>query len=206
MTPPSPSGSSTSSARKPSQPQEAAPEATQDPTPSPPPPSPLFLPASPPRLPLDQSPLSSESPDESPSHVGDDPASASPPPSIGKAKLRELRDVARRAVETIGGVAHQLLTREDTPERQVALYVPDAEDVEAISEPLAGLASRRLPEGPENPDIADLIKLGVGLLGYALKQRIKRSQVARMYAEAARQVSIDHDDQGDDAFPPPADG
>lgn len=166
-----------------------------------PPTSPLFQPTSPP--PLDTTPTgaSSETPNEPPNphELGDD--SASPRPSTGsssRARLRGLRESIKGAVLTAGGLAHQLLTRENTPERDAGLYLPDDDDVKAVSEPLAGLASRRLPEGASNPDVTDLIGLVVGLAGYAIKQQLKRAELAKL-----RYLGDDQDpaDQADDESP-----
>lgn len=166
---------------------EAEPEPSS-PTPEPiplpePEPSPLFTPTSPPPIPIPGEPTTSEpgaawseSPDTSPSSESGD-ASASPPRST-RARLRELRKMAAAAVTTAGGMAHQLLTREGSAERQIGLWVPDEDDVTAISEPLAGLASRRMPEGAENPDLADAIALVLGLVTYAVKQRARAAQAA----------------------------
>lgn len=109
-------------------------------------------------------------------------------------RRRELVPVMETAVRTVGGLAHATLTVEGTPERDAELYLPDSEDVEAISEPLAGLASRRLPAGPENPDVSDLIGLAVGLVGYVVKQLRKRSA-----ARAAKLPAPEVDHTPDDA-------
>ena len=143
--------------------------------PTTPPTSPLF---SNPTSPPDLGP-SSESHDE-PQSSESDAGSVSPRPSISKtaaaARRRELRKVTEAFIGTIGGLLNDLLAR--GPERDAGLYLPDEDDVEAISDPLAGLASRRMPEGAENPDITDLIRLGFGLLGYAVKQRVLKMQLA----------------------------
>lgn len=162
------------------------------------PPSPLFQTANPPPLDTSQDP-SSPSPSEhlSPGEPGDE--SGSPRPSTGsagaasRARIRGLRESIKGAIATAGGIAHQLLTRENTPERDAGLYLPDDDDVKAISEPLTGLASRRLPEGATNPDVTDLIGLVVGLAGYAIKQQVMKTQLAKL-----RFLEGQADDQGDD--------
>lgn len=168
------------------------------PPPLDPPTSPLFLPTSPP--PLDTSPDPSWSPDESPSphELGDDSPSA--PRSTGgspsRARLRGLREAIKGGIATATGIAHTLLTREGTPERDQGLYLADDDDVKAIGEPLAGLASRRLPAGAENPDVTDLIGLVVGLAGYAVKQAFKRAEIARQHAYLEGTLG-DEGDQGE---------
>ena len=179
-------------------PRNPSPEVSSEPTPTPetgdldsPSLSPLFVttPIPPMTDPLDMSSQQhpwSQSPDESPSPDGDSDSSR---PSTGSrrtaaAKRRELREMAAAAVETVGGAAHQLLTAEGSPEREQLLYVPDSKDVQAISDPLAGLASRRMPEGAENPDLADLVRLALGVVAYVVKQRAKRARIAQMFGFA----------------------
>lgn len=168
MTPPSRSASS-----EPSNPESPSPSEK----PPSPPESSLFLPPTSQPDTSSQEPPSWESPD---AHPSDDPAADSGSPrrstgSAARARLRELRATVETAVLTAGGIAAALLTREGSPERDAGLWLPDDDDVEAISDPLASLASRRLPEGAENPDLTDLVRLGFGLLGYAIKQRAKRA-------------------------------
>lgn len=179
-----------------------SPETTPAEPPSPPAPprlSPFFRPTSPP--PLDTTPTDpwSESPDEDPRNRGLDDDSGSAPRSTGssRARLRGLRESIKGAIHTIGGVAHQLLTREGTPERDAGLYLPDDDDVKNIGEPLAGLASRRLPEGATNPDATDLIGLVVGVAGYLVKQAAKRAELARQ--RAYLQATIEELDEPSDA-------
>lgn len=116
--------------------------------------------------------------DASPSSPGAG-GSASAPRSTGKARLRELREMARAAVATAGGIAHRFLTREDSPEREVGLFVPDDDDVKAIGDPLASLASRRMPEGAGNPDTVDIVRAVLGLVTYATKQLEKKAWAAQ---------------------------
>lgn len=161
----------------------SSPSPSLDPTPS----SPLFMPSQSPDM-STEDPGSWASPGADEPASEPDPASSSGPRSTGKgaaARLRELRKTAAAAVATAGGIAHQLLTREGSPEREVELWVPDDDDVEAISDPLAGLASRRMPAGAENPDITDLIRLAMGLAGYALKQRAKAMSIVRYFEPEA---------------------
>lgn len=147
-----------------------------------PPASPLFQATNPPPDDTSPAPLSDPLSEHlSPSEPDD--ASGSPRPSTAsssRARLRGLRESIKGAIATAGGLAHQLLTRENTPERDAGLYLPDDDDVKAISEPLAGLASRRLPEGATNPDVTDLIGLVVGLAGYAIKQQMMKAQLAKL--------------------------
>ncbi|MFT3873416.1 MAG: hypothetical protein QM714_12365 [Nocardioides sp.] len=95
---------------------------------------------------------------------------------------KQLLKPFRAGVHTAGGIVAELLTRPGTPEREAQLWVPDDDDAKAIGDPLAGLASRRMGDGPENPDVTDLIGLAIGLLGYVVKQRVKRTQLYQAFA------------------------
>ena len=178
-----------------------APSPSSDPSQDPPetwethPASPLFQTPSRPReddedlSPSSPPPPSWATPGASPSGSHDDSSTSGPRSTEASlsisAKKAELRKVMRAAVRTAGGMVHQLLTREGTPERAVELYRPDAEDEKAISEPLAGLASRRMPAGAENPDVTDLVQLVIGLAGYVVKQITKRAAIAEQAAPPA---------------------
>lgn len=145
-------------------------------------PSPLEDPQS---APLDESPLSDP---------GDDSGSATRS-ILGKSPRKLRRDFlphVKTAVSAIGQVLHQVLTAEDSLERDALLYVPDEDDVQAISEPIAGLASRRLPEGAGDPDAADLIALAIGLGGYVVKQLTLRAQIKAHKKQLSRPVEVDH--------------
>lgn len=178
-------------------------EAASDPTPSPfNPPEPVEIGV--PEEPEPMSPLfshspspnpdpsySSPSPDPSPSEPGDDfgsdPRSTDGPrlpgfASTWRKRKRDLIAPAKAAVATAGGVAHQLLTVDGTAERHAGLFLPDEEDLDAIAEPLAGLASRRVPDGAENPDVTDVIGLLLGVVGYVVKQLSKRAALRNTFA------------------------
>lgn len=177
MTPPSPSPEAPPVSDPSSDPSQSL-SPSEDPTPT----SPLFRPTRSPEQPDPET-----DPESSPNLGGfetaadDSPATPSAPRSTGRARLRALKATVATAVQTVGGVAHTLLTREGTPEREVQLWIPDEEDVESISDPLASLASRRMPEGAENPDVTDLVRLALGVVRYVFKQRDKAAQVQRDY-------------------------
>lgn len=144
--------------------------------------------------PLEADPQST-SPDEGPlSDPADDSASAARS-ILGKSPKKLRRDFlphVKTAVSAIGQVLHQVLTAEDSLERDALLYVPDDDDVQAIAEPIAGLASRRLPEGAADPDAADLIALAIGLGGYVVKQLTLRAQIRAHKKQLSRSVEVDH--------------
>lgn len=121
--------------------------------------------------------------------------------STGKkrgAKLRELRKVARAAVETVGGIAHQVLNARSPEGYAAGVWLPDDDDVDGISEPLASLASRRAPEAIDNPDATDLVALGMALVGYVMKSLARRAQVAQEYPTETG-AGADQDDPGETA-------
>lgn len=119
-------------------------------------------------------------PGESLSSPGDDAGSRSGPRSTGSFKKSELREVARAAVRTAGGIVNRLLTRRHTPERDLGLFLADAEDEKAIGDPLAGLASRRLPDGAKNADVIDLIKVAIGIGQWFSKVADRRDEATEI--------------------------
>lgn len=131
----------------------------------------------------------SESPEEEETthreDLGDDfgsPAHAHEPAPSLKA---ELARVARTFVGTATGIAHQVFTAEGSPERDGGLYLADDDDLEGISEPLASLASRRMPADVGNPDLGDLLQLVGALIGYFVKNRVQREQLRAQPASEA---------------------
>lgn len=126
---------------------------------------------------------------DEPSYAGDEQPKR---PQLPRASKRKLIPAARTAVQTIGGIVHQVLTVEESLEREYQLFLPDEEDVEAIAEPLAGLASRRVPEGAGDPDVADLLQLAVGLAGYVVKQLHKRSAIRALRRQLQNPPPVDH--------------
>lgn len=175
-----PSSRSRSASPETTEPETPSPSPSPDPTPT----SPLFSASqsaeSPPTT--EDSPQWSGDPVELPGDGADFPATPSAPRSTGRAKLRAIKETVKAALITASGAAHQLLTREGTPERDAGLWLPDDEDLEAISDPLAGLASRRAPSGVDNPDVTDLVRLALGVVGYATKQFTKRAEAWAAYA------------------------
>lgn len=185
MTSPSPAGtSSPSRSRRKSPPpeptatpQEATPEEPTTPQLAPPEPtSPLFQPSS-----QGAEPGWSDAPDESPTESPDDAGDSGSPrrSTAGRgARKRALLSTISVAIATAGTMVHTLLTREGSAAQQIGLYLPDEEDIEAIADPAASIASRRAPEGIENPDVTDGVRLLLGVAGYALKQRAKLAALA----------------------------
>lgn len=159
------------------------PSESPSPSPAPIPTSPLF---SAPRSPDTSTPDPTEPPSwteaDEPA-AADQPAPESPsaPRLSGRARLKALRGTIGQAVLTVGGIANQLLTRPNSPQREEGLWFPDEDDVEAIATPLASLASRRAPEGIANPDTVDLVALAAGVVGYFMKQRAHAADIADRY-------------------------
>jgi hypothetical protein len=140
--------------------------------------------------------LSSGSPDEPLSHdPGDESGSDLRSTLSGKVTRRLKRSLlptARTMVTAVGAAVHQALTVDGSLERQHELYLPDEDDVEAIAEPLASLASRRLPEGAGDPDVEDLISLAFGVAGYVVKQLQLRAQIRAYKRQLAQTPTVDH--------------
>jgi len=175
--------------------------------PSPPrPTSPLFTPTEGPTFPTaDETsgvdPTSSTiPPDEIRDFLdGRGSGSGSSPRSTRPASRRELKRMTAAVVKTAGGAAHLALTRGRPADRDAGLWLPDDEDVNDMADPLAGLASRRAPEGAANPDTGDLVALVMAFVRYVLKQLGLGEQLAE---EMLGDV-VDHA-AGVDVVPPPA--
>jgi hypothetical protein len=179
--------------------------------------SPLFLtpsdqPATADHPPADHpsSPLASPSdhgdgsPDSASRARSTDPARVLSP----AARLRVFKGIARDAIETVGQHANALLVR-NPADRELGVWLPDAEDAKEIGEPLAGIANRRIPKGTaaDNPDAADLFRLGVGLVGYVLKSLKARARARVEYADwyaGARAAETVAGGLPDDQKPEPA--
>lgn len=119
------------------------------------------------------------------------PASPAPAKPLSKAQLRKL---AEGAVRGFGELVHKNLTAPQSAERDHGLWIPDDDDVKAISDPLAGIASRRTPAGVAGSDTVDIIGLVVGLVGYGIKQWTTRAQLRKAY-QAMPDLSADMNQQ-----------
>jgi hypothetical protein len=84
-------------------------------------------------------------------------------------------------VRAFGDLVHKRLTSPESIERHEGLWIPDDDDVEAIGDPLAGMASRRTPAGMAGSDTVDIVMLVVGLVGYGLKQLGRRAELRAQY-------------------------
>lgn len=113
------------------------------------------------------------SPDPEPSdplEQSDAPPTSSKASSVSATSKRAVRDAARQAVLMAGGVAHQVLARDEAA-RTVDLYLADEADAEAIGDPVANMVNRRGGIGAAgNPDLADAIAALIGLALYVIKQ------------------------------------
>lgn len=143
----------------------------------------------------------SSSPDPSPDGPGSvsssDTRSTPPAKPLGRAQLKK---VAGAAVQAFGGMLANVLTAPESIERQERLWIPDEQDVQAIGDPLAGIAARRVPAGAAGPDTPDVAALVVGVVGYVMKQFSKRAEIrAQKAREAAYAAEFVVDGQEDAA-------
>lgn len=130
------------------------------------------------------------------------PSTPSKPPKITRKALREY---AGKVIDKAGELACHLLTARDSIEREMGLWRPDEEDRRDIADPLAGLASRRVPDGPAgNPDVVDGFALALALFAYVGKQLARRAEL-RTQAPQAPAIPDMTEDAGDvAAFGPDA--
>lgn len=163
---------------RPSGPLTFDPNLSDDPTPSPS------------DLPADDSP----SPNDEPSDAYDEPSDAPPTSSTGSSagsalSKRALRDAAREAVLAAGGIAHQVLARDEL-QADAGLWLADTDDAEAIGDPVANVVHRHGGLGAAgNPDLADAIAALIGLALYASKQIARWHQIRAARQNAAAHVA-----------------
>lgn len=181
-----------------SQPQEpldptstpTSPSTTEPPASQRPSSSPFFQPSSRPSQPTSEDtsnpqPESFPSPEmpSDPADDGSDSRSQSDrSKTTGRPSIRELAKVTKTAVATVTGVVHQLLTAEGTLEREAGLWLADSDDISAIGDPLASIAARRLPEGAQDPETGDIVRLVLGVAGYLGKNLMQRRGIRATYA------------------------
>lgn len=122
-------------------------------------------------------------------------------------KKRELKQLAGHAVMTISGMLNAFLTAAESAERDGGLWLADKADVDGISDPLAGLASRRAPEGVDNPDVTDLARLVMAVAGYVGKQLRRKAELRGLPGPPGQFMDPGAFDPGDpDRWAPTAPG
>lgn len=150
----------------------------------------LQEPPSPPD-PADDSPSDVE-PSESWPEKSDAPQTSSPTSSGSGEPPQKIKDLivegGRALVLMAGAAAHQSLARSETA-RAVEMWATDDDDAEAIGDPLAGMANRRLGAiaNASSPDAEDLIGAVVGIVTYGIKQYRKWMAGREMRRAAAAQ-------------------
>lgn len=139
--------------------------------------------------PADASPSDVE-PNESWAGPSDAPQTSSrtssgEPPKKLKALIVE---GSRALVMMAGAAAHQSLARSETA-KALEMWTADEDDAEAIGDPLAGMANRRLGDvvNASGPDAEDLIGALIGIATYGIKQYRKWMAGREMRRSAAAQ-------------------
>lgn len=123
----------------------------------------------------------------------------STPKKPGGLRKSELKKLTSTAVRTVGGVLNVVLTAANSAEREYGLWIPDTEDVAEMADPLAGIASRRMPEGTDNPDAVDIGRLISAVGGYIGKQLRRRAELRSL--AAPQDFYAGPDDGGDQGDP-----
>jgi len=102
----------------------------------------------------------------------------SPGVKLGKAAARA---TAAKGVIIGSGMLHRMATRAETIQREAGLFLADAEDAEAIGNPLGDIIARRggVAGKALSPDHADALSAVMGLAGYASKQIALQMQIAQ---------------------------
>ena len=130
-----------------------------------------------------------------PSGEWGDPNDAEPPTSTGSPagesvtqllSKKQMRETAETAVLVGTGMAHTVAAKTEA-QKQVGLYLADAEDAAAIGHPLADIMYRRgdIVGGKLSPDANDFLRSVMGVAGYFAKQVAKIGQVRQLEAGAA---------------------
>ncbi|MBK3557710.1 hypothetical protein JHN55_14455, partial [Streptomyces sp. MBT56] len=103
-----------------------------------------------------------------------DRAEPSSPPSTGElpsgslASRGELAATVTKGVTAAANMAGEFLT--DDNGKEMGAFLLEEEEAEEIGNAAAGLLSRRVPPGIGNPDVTDLVTLGLVLAKYVVRQ------------------------------------
>lgn len=129
--------------------------------------------------PGDQGYVSDSGPDEPKEDRG-----RSAPRGSSRRELFDGKDLAEAIEGGVIGVSvlmHENLTRDDL-ERDAELYIADEADAKNLSQPLAGIAERRMGAAARaaSPDLADAVAAAIALAVYITKQLKKWSAIRRI--------------------------
>lgn len=139
--------------------------------------------------------------------IESDPADSSSPRSTGElpkgslAARGELASTVRAGVTAATSAAHELLADDDA--KSLGAFLAEDDEVDGIADAAAGLLSRRVPAGVGNPDVTDLVKLGLILAGYIGRQFRIRRQIKAMRAGAVATVTVDQEREDTSAWADP---
>lgn len=115
-----------------------------------------------------------------------EPAGANPSRKSGASRASSLADrkaieeAAAAAVLTVTTLVHQRVAGDDPAAVELGVFLADDQDVAGISKPAAALVARRSAGLGGNPDLNDVIALGIAVAGYAVKQ-FSKLRALRMY-------------------------
>jgi hypothetical protein len=154
----------------------------------------------------DDSPSASDEQLHEPVEPSTDAPTSSRGSSANPLSKAALRNGFRRGVLIIGDAANGLLAR-DEADQLAQVYVTDADDAEAIGDPLASIVQRRGGIGPAgNPDLVDALTALFGLVSYILKQLGRRKLAAeyRQRIAAGTMGAAAHQDAATGPGPGPA--
>jgi hypothetical protein len=140
-------------------------------------------------------------------HYGSDHGDSSSPRSTGElpkgslAGRGELASTVRAGVTAATSAAHELLADDDA--KSLGAFLAEDDEVDGIADAAAGLLSRRVPAGVGNPDVTDLVKLGLILAGYIGRQFRIRRQIKAMRAGAVATVQPEQEREDMNAWADP---
>lgn len=165
------------------------PTPTDSPSSSPPQdrPSPLFLPPDPTIPEPTPTPAPEEVVGAGPAVADEMPALAEPSSSAPRSTIdrKAVRRATLAAVRAITTQLNRALPRDEV-EQAAGLWLADEEDEQGIAEPMANMAIRRDPAGAiANPDLLDIVALGIAVASYVTKQLHTRREL-RALKQAGR--------------------
>lgn len=113
--------------------------------------------------------------------------SPSQPAAAVKVDGKSLVEVARAAVLTASRYVHAALANPQD-DAEADLWIARDRDQAQIGDPLATVLGRRGLQGQVNPDVANLIEAGIGLLAYVAYHAGEAWRIRRARKNAARQA------------------
>jgi hypothetical protein len=112
------------------------------------------------------------------------PSSADQPAKLTLDK-RAVKEICRGLVLMLTDAVHTTMARTEE-EQQLEVWKSTEDEQRQIGDPLASIAVRHGNGLPGSPDLADLVKLGLGTLGYVARNAREAIQIRKTKRERAK--------------------